>query len=375
MHYCSNLARSLSISILTNLLLFNIQVYNLKEDVDDITHKLNDSLEKLEIEERAHEDTVIQLKDTESSLKSMAEEVQRLEAEAQNATNEARLHRIQAENEIQDVKEDRKRQLGECHEKLNTLQNDKMSFSAELKTTSAKLFAAEKKMELIGENTVQKQGAIRRKNIELEELQLELRELCDKHVKDSKAKDMQMTKDRKKFLATESVLRKELDEIKMSPTYQRLQMSKRPQISTATDAELRDFVEQLRAEKASLLLQMSAVKDRSTRDIGLLERKLKVKDIAQPGYTPPPKKEEPMYNYTKRSISFTATTPVAPAPASSKASPKAYRNVAASSNSSVGSNASAEVSVAASMGTRQSLSTSAYRRQLRQRKFSKTEAE
>jgi hypothetical protein len=333
-------------------------------------------LEKLEIEERAHEDTVIQLKDTENSLKAVGEDVQRLEAEAQNAINEACLHRIQAEKEVQDAIKDQKRQLGECHEKLNIFQNHKLSLSTELKTTSAKLFAAEKKIELIGENTVQKQGAIRRKNIELEELQLELRELCDKHIKDGKAKDMQLAKDRKKWHATENVLRKELDEIKMSPTYLRLQVSKKPQISTATDAELRDLVEQLRAEKASLLLQLSAVKDRSTRDIGLLERKLKVAGTAQPGYTPPPKKEKPMFDYTKRSISFgTTTTSVAPAPASTQSSPDAYKKVASSSSMSVGSNASAELSVAGSKGIRQSLSTSAYRRQLRQRKLSKKVAE
>jgi len=357
---------------------FNEEINNFKEESDELSTKLSDTLEKLEIEERAHEDTVVQLKDTESSLQGIGETNENLQQDTKSAINEARLHRIQAESSIQEVKEDRKRQLGECHELVNKLQSDKLNLGRELKTTSAKLFAAEKKIELLGDNTAQKQGAIRRKNSELEELQLELRGLCDKHMKDAKSRDLQSVKERKKWGVTENNLKRELEEIKMSPAYQRLLMTKKPQISTATDSELRDLVEQLRAEKASLLLQTSAIKERSTRDLSKLERRLKTAENGQPAHTLP-KKEEPIFNYMKRTISFgAASTSVAPAPTSAKPSTpspyETYNRTASSSNASV---ASAEVSVGVVPGkaSRQSLSTTAYRRQLRQRKFAAKAAE
>jgi hypothetical protein len=262
------------------------------------------------------------------------------------------------------------------------LQSEKLSLTTELKTKVAKLFAAEKKIRLLDGNTVQKQGALRRKNAELEELQLELRGLSDKRNKDSKFKELQMVKERKKWVVTESVLRKDLEEIKMSPAYQRLLMAKKPQISTATDSELRDLVEQLMAEKASLLLRVSAIKSRSTRDIGKLEKRLNTPNDEASTHVLP-KKETPAYNTMKRTISFASASSTTVAPASSKTSTlspyEVYNRTTSSSNMSVASGSSAEVSVSVAAGTpkvnRQSLSTSEYRKQLRQRKLSAKAAE
>jgi hypothetical protein len=361
---------------------FNEEISNFKEESDELSNKLNGTLEKLEIEERAHEDTVVQLKDTERTLQATGENNESLKQETKNAINEARLHRIQADSSVQDAKEDRKTQLGECHEKINILQSEKLSLTTELKTKVAKLFAAEKKIGLLDGNTVQKQGALRRKNAELEELQLELRGLSDKRNKDSKFKELQMVKERKKWVVTESVLRKDLEEIKMSPAYQRLLMAKKPQISTATDSELRDLVEQLMAEKASLLLRVSAIKSRSTRDIGKLEKRLITPNDEASTHVLP-KKETPAYNTMKRTISFASASSTTVAPASSKTSTlspyEVYNRTTSSSNMSVASGSSAEVSVSVAAGTpkvnRQSLSTSEYRKQLRQRKLSAKAAE
>ena len=355
----------------------NRKMVDLKDDVQELQEKLQDVLEKLDIEERAHEDTVVQLRDTDAALKAQEEDNEKLDQVAKEAVNEARLYRIQAETEVKGVREDRKQKLGDAHERINKLTSDNMTLTLDLKTTTGKLFAAEKKVDLMGDNTAQKQGALRRKNEELEQLQEILRNLCDKNVKDVKSRDLQFVKERKKYQTAEQVLRRELEEIKVSPAYQRLLNVSAPRASsTASEAELRENVEQLRAEKASLLLQMSAVKDRSSRDLKQLEKRLKNAESAAPAY-PHFKKEEPIYAHMKRSISFSSSVastesavasktsafkPIKPMYQSTGTSKKSINSVATNAEVSVGGDSKAEPA-------KQSLSSTAYRRQVRHRKF------
>jgi hypothetical protein len=343
-------------------------VEGLQQEINELKNKMNATLEKLDTEERAHEDTVVQLKNTENALKSVKEENVRLEELAKEATNEARLHRMQAENEVKEVKEDRKTQLGQLHDKISQLHGDKMTLATELKATHSKLSAAEKKIELMGENNTQKQGALRRKTSELEQLQLELRNLADKHLKDVKFKDLQLVRERKKWLATEQALKKEIEDIKMTPEFQRLQLEKTPDVETASFDELKQLVEKLRAEKASLTLQMSAMKQRTARDMKNLEKKLKDTEIREAEE----KKVEPVYTSTKSmfpnrtEVLTTQNRSMSPM----KSTSSLYQKLPSNSNMSVASESSAEVSVGGTMPTRKSLSSTTYRRQLRSRKFS-----
>jgi chromosome segregation ATPase len=348
-------------------------VEGLQQEIDELKKKMNATLEKLDTEERAHEDTVVQLKNTENALKAVRDENVRLEELAKEATNEARLHRIQADNEVKEVKEDRKTQLAQLHDKISQLHGDKMTLATELKSTTAKLLAAEKKVELMGENNTQKQGALRRKTSELEQLQLELRNLADRHLKDVKFKDLQLVRERKKWIATEQALKKEIEDIKMSPAFQRLQLEKSPDVATASLEELKQLVEQLRAEKASLTLQMSAIKERTARDMKNLEKKLKeteTRDQVEKN------KDEPAFNTgSTRSMSSNLDTFQIRSVSPSKSTSSLYQKLPSSSNMSVATDSSSEVSVGGIAPNRKALSSTAFRRQLRSRKFSNKQTE
>lgn len=348
-------------------------VEGLQQEIDELKKKMNATLEKLDTEERAHEDTVVQLKNTENALKDVRDENVRLEELAKEATNEARLHRIQADNEVKEVKEDRKTKLAQLHDKISQLHGDKMTLATELKSTTAKLLAAEKKVELMGENSTQKQGALRRKTSELEQLQLELRNLADRHLKDVKFKDLQLVRERKKWIATEQALKKEIEDIKMSPAFQRLQLEKSPDVATASLEELKQLVEQLRAEKASLTLQMSAIKERTARDMKNLEKKLKeteTRDQVEKN------KDEPAFNTgSTRSMSSNLDTFQIRSMSPSKSTSSLYQKLPSSSNMSVATDSSSEVSVGGIAPNRKALSSTAFRRQLRSRKFSNKQTE
>jgi hypothetical protein len=225
---------------------------------------------------------------------------------------------------------------------------------------------------------------------QMEQLQLELRSLADKHIKDVKFKDLQLVRERKKWIATEQALKTELEDIKMSPAYQRLQLEKSPELATASVDELKVLVEKLRAEKASLVLQMSALKERTARDMKNLEKKLKEPEHRDPAPAPAPalgvaeKKEiASLYSSTRSVSSSLIASPSSSSSSSSSISKMTPTNKSTSmsllqklpniSSSSVASEPSlAEVSVEGSIATRKSLSSTAYRRQLRSRKFSST---
>lgn len=348
-------------------------VEGLQQEINELKKKWNETLDKLDTEERAHEDTVVQLKNTENALKAVKEENLRLDEIAKEATNEARLHRIQAENEVKEVKEDRKIQLGQLHDKISQLHGDKMTLATELQATSAKLATAEKKIELMGENSTMKQGALRRKTSELEQLQLELRNLADKHLKDIKFKDLQLVRERKKWLATEQALTREIEDIKMSPAFQRLELENNPpaDISTASPDDLKKLVAQLRAEKSSLVLQLSAIKERTARDMKNLEKKLKETENREPVE----KKDATLYTSTRSIYSTSDVVSKNSTMSPSKSVSSLMQKLPSTSTMSVATDASAEVSVGGTVATRKSLASTAYRRQLRSRKFSGKVAE
>lgn len=348
-------------------------VEGLQQEINELKKKWNETLDKLDTEERAHEDTVVQLKNTENALKAVKEENLRLDEIAKEATNEARLHRIQAENEVKEVKEDRKIQLGQLHDKISQLHGDKMTLATELQATSAKLATAEKKIELMGENSTMKQGALRRKTSELEQLQLELRNLADKHLKDIKFKDLQLVRERKKWLATEQALTREIEDIKMSPAFQRLELENNPpaDISTASPDDLKKLVAQLRAEKSSLVLQLSAIKERTARDMKNLEKKLKETENREPVE----KKDATLYTSTRSIYSTSDVVSKNSTMSPSKSVSSLMQKLPSTSTMSVATDAFAEVSVGGTVATRKSLASTAYRRQLRSRKFSGKVAE
>ncbi len=336
--------------------------------IDELKIKLEETLEKLEVEERAHEDTVIQLKDTQKIVENLEESVDTLTQELDDSKNEARLTRISKDNEVLEVKEDRKSKMGALHEKVNGLASDKIQLTNELKDTLAKLKAAEKKVDLMHDNSTQKQGALRRKNSELEQLQLELRDLCDKHIKENKARDMQIVRERKKWAATQNALTRELEELKTSPAFLKMQNSSsaNANLEKASSDELKSMVENLRAEKQSLLLQLTATKERATRDMRKLEKQLeegKDKEVdAESSML-----QKFLYNKSKKIE--TPSTP-APKPNIYTTFKKAGNDQSLKSMSSV-----SELSVGPSKVNRGSLSSTAYRRQLRQRKMGNKAAE
>ena len=364
---------------------WEVKLAEVKTALKDVTEQLQDTEDKLQLEQDAHDETVGRLKKTETALREAEKENKSLDEHSRETMNQSQLDSLQAEKEIRALEEKRTRQLKEANDKISELQKEKMALKIEMKSADANRVAADKRVALMNDNTAQKQGAIRRKNAELEQLQLELRNLCDKHLRDTKSKDLQMVRERKKWNASEQVLKKELEEIKMSPAYQRVLIAEKTKPSTESESELRELVEHLRAEKASLLLQMTAVKERSTRDVNVLESKLKkAQKLAAGGSSPDESSrvekepEEPLFANVKRSISFRSYSASKPSSQASNSSTPSKASVTRTASSrsiyDTASQPSPEVSVdspKAKVITKKSLSNTAYRRQLRQRKFKK----
>jgi len=305
------------------LRLKNGKIDTLEDEVEALRERVSIIADKLDVEERSHEETVVELKKAQAEMIVMQDDNFVLEKKADEAENESRLHRLQAQKEVEKVSEDSSRMLGFTNEKMNKITDDKINLTQELNSVTQQLNAAEKKIEFMQSNSIQKGGALRRKDHELEQLQLELRELCDRHMKDLKARDLGAIRDQKKAHAIETTLKKELSEIKFSAAYIKAQGSESPDNipDNATIDDLKNMVQNLRAQKASMSLQMAATKDRSKRDIGQLEKKLK--DAGQPAAS----KNQPMKSMGRRTITFSAS------PNSGVSSPSARVNTAPSTHS------------------------------------------
>lgn len=366
----------------------------LHHSIQDMREQLREMQSNLEVEKSAHEESVAQMKEAQSFLAVKGREFDQLSEEARESEREAKSHQERAERQISRVKEECQRQLDESSEKIKRLVKEKMSLKNELKNVSQKANAADKKADLMSDSTAQKQGALRRKNVELEAVQLELRSLCDKHMKDVKARDLQFVRERKKWQTTEQGLKNELIEIRNSPAYQRVLLSKSPSSvgDVVGEAGLKEIVEQLRSEKASLQLQMTTFKQRSTRDVQALERKIKNIESGKPVV-----RIDPLYHGIKKSNSgIGATTehegvakPSTPATRGFKyakigsnsslyaSSLSQSASTSSRSNSDAASVAGPEVAeadVVAAPGKieRKSLANATRRRQLRNRKFKKS---
>jgi hypothetical protein len=357
-------------------------------EIQDLREQLHAISEKLDIEKRAHEESVARTREAQSLVQRKGLEFEVICRDAKEAEKEANLQKTKTEMKLAKVEGDCQRQLDEFNERIKRIVTDKIALKDNLKEADARAFAADKKAGLMSDSTAQKNGALRRKNLELESVQLELRNLCDRHIKDIKFRDLQFVRERKKWNASDQTLKKQLEDLKSSPAYQRVLLSRSPNLHAeqASENQLREMVEQLRGEKASLLLQMSTMKERSTRDFRKLEKKIKTLESGEP-------KEEPLYSNVKRSITtFGAPSQTKAAPKTKAATPirpSSFRYVKTGSTSTLGGTSirpeSPEVATAptpapklelvkapAATLERKSLSNSAYRRQLRQRKFNKS---
>ncbi len=358
-------------------------VEDMKIEIQDLREQIQQTNEKLEFEKDAHEESVARMREAQSLLQRKGMEFEEICRNVKEAEKEANVQKAKAEVKLTKAQEDCQRQLAEADERVKKLMTEKIALKESLKETETKAFAAEKKAGLMSDSTAQKNGAIRRKNAELESVQLELRNLCDKHIKDVKFRDLQFVRERKKWQATESTLKKELDDLKSSPAYQRALLSKTPNLQTenASESQLKEMVEQLRGEKASLLLQVSTMKERSARDVRQLEKKIDLLKTGKP-------LEEPLYANVTRSITtFGAPSEKKPIlKSSTPIRPSSFKYTKAGSTMSLGAASirpeSPEVdaepatkvdvlSGPAAKLDRKAVSNSAYRRQLRQRKFNK----
>ncbi len=281
-------------------------MHDLEVKVTEVKEKLHATEGKLDVEERSHENTVMELRKVQVELEKTRQTSKELNEKLLKAELEIERHQKESQEQIQKIEDNSKRRIGETNEMLNQMTDTRMILAEDLKTAEAKLFAAEKKMELMEENNTQKAGALRRKTYEMEQLQLELRELCDRHMKDLKSRDLQAVRDLKKWNAEKQVLKNQLEDIKMSAAYQKAQSSAIPNTipENVSKDVLKGMVDQLRAEKASMKLQMNALRDRNIREIQILEKKLL--DAKRAAANTTSKQDEPKKN-VRRTISFSSS--------------------------------------------------------------------
>ena len=252
-----------------------VQLQNI---VEDLQQQVDALTANLSIEKNAHEDTVAQIKEAKSLLEMKEREYDSLLVEAKEAQQYVKSFQDKGERETKTLMKECKKQLDENDEKIHKLLAETSALNMELKGASKMANAADKKAGIMSDFTFQKQGALQRKNAELEAAKHERLTIHGKHANILKTRDHQFVRDTKKWQLTEQSLRNQIEEIKSSPEYQKFfqYTSKRPNSAAVRgSSNLKEIADQLRGEKASLQLQIASLEDRSGRDIRSLENKIK----------------------------------------------------------------------------------------------------
>ena len=255
---------------------------SVEEEISAMTAKLVDAEKYIEKEANEHDQTAAKLEETKEQLQEKEEEIETLTDRTQELEETLNKTREELQEEINRLDA----QVGAkntTHDKQVTdLAKESMNMIKELKTANDKLFQAEKELRLLNDDKIKKNKNLKKRVLEINDLQFRLDSINEVHLKEIKLRDIEYVKAKKKWNMNEQRLQKEMEELKdAQEKYEALQETESGNIvfeRAVEDQKRMDsqklLIDQLKSDKAHLQMVVASLEGKANKEILVLEKEL-----------------------------------------------------------------------------------------------------